>query len=160
MVLSQKQRGSIYSSLAPVIGEEEADALLSQFPTRIGDEPVTRDVLRADLAELRTELKDDMAVLRIELKDEMAALRIELKDEMAALRTEVKCDMSTLSTGLKEDMSTLSTGLKGDMSTLGADLRTELHDQMRQMAMWVVGAIIVAMVGGMSLAAGIASALS
>lgn len=123
MVLSQKHRSSIYSGLAPVIGEEEADALLSQLPTRIGDEPVTRDVLRAEMAELRTELKGDMADLRTELKGDMADLRTELKDDTAGIRT-------------------------------------ELHDQMRQMAMWVVGAIIAALLGGMGLAAGIGSALS
>lgn len=112
MVLFQKHRSSIYSGLAPVIGEEEADALLSQLPTRIGDEPVTRDVLRAEMAELRTELKGDRADLRVELKSDMAGLR------------------------------------------------TELHDQMRQMAMWVVGAIIASLLGGMGVAAGIASAVA
>ncbi len=112
MVLSQKHRSSIYSGLAPVIGEEEADALLSQLPTRIGDEPVTRDVLRAEIAELRTDMHTDMAKL--------------------------------------------CTDMHGDM----ADLRTEVHDQMRQMAMWMVSAIIAAMLGGMGVAAGIGSVLA
>lgn len=83
-----------------MIGDEEAEALLSQYPSTEGDEPVTRDALRAELAEFRTEM------------------HIEL-----------------------------------------AGLRTEFHDQMRQMAMWMVGATITGLVGGMGVAAGIGSAL-
>lgn len=66
--------------------------MLSQFPSTAGEEPVTRDALRAELAEFRAELHIELG---------------------------------------------------------------RMHDQMRQMAMWVVGAIL----GGMGLAAGIGSAL-
>ncbi len=55
-MLSAQHRRSIRSSLTPVLGAEEADALLSELPSRPGDEPVTRDVLRAELADLRTEM--------------------------------------------------------------------------------------------------------
>jgi hypothetical protein len=49
--LSTKHRSSIYQSLSPLIGEEEAEALLSQFPAREGDELVTKQFLRAEMAE-------------------------------------------------------------------------------------------------------------
>ena len=96
MTLTQKQRSSIYEGLAPVIGDAEAEALLSQFPSTSGDEPVTRDALRAEMAEFRAEM-----------------------------RTELHIELG------------------------------RMHDQMRQMAMWMVGAIL----GGMGLAAAIGSAL-
>ncbi len=34
MALSEKHRSSIYRTLSPMLGEEEAEALLSQFPAR------------------------------------------------------------------------------------------------------------------------------
>lgn len=55
--------------------------MLSHFPARDLDEPVTNDGLRASMADLRAELKGEMADIRAE----MAALRAELKGDMAAL---------------------------------------------------------------------------
>ena len=41
MALSQKHRHSIFERLSPTLGEEETEALLSQFPSSERDEPVT-----------------------------------------------------------------------------------------------------------------------
>ena len=71
MVLSPQHRSTIHTKLAPVIGDEEAAALLSHFPAREGDEPVTKDYLRAELAEFRTEIRIDVADLRTELHDQL-----------------------------------------------------------------------------------------
>ena len=46
MALTEKHRSSIYRSLVPILGEEEAQALVGQFPARDQDEPATK----ADLA--------------------------------------------------------------------------------------------------------------
>jgi hypothetical protein len=54
--LTEKHRNEIYRHLAPQWGEEVTQAFLSQFPARDRDEPVTRDFVRAELAELRGEL--------------------------------------------------------------------------------------------------------
>ncbi len=78
------------------IRHEEAEAVLSQFPSTAGEEPVTRDALRAEMAEFRAELHIELG---------------------------------------------------------------RMHDQMRQMAMWMVGATIAGLIGGMGVAAGIGSAL-
>jgi len=72
VALSQKHRSSIYSSLAPVIGEEEVDALLSQFPASESDEPSTRAdlvVVRSDLSLLAAELRTEMADLRADMAE-------------------------------------------------------------------------------------------
>jgi hypothetical protein len=65
VALSQKHRANLFTSLAPVVGEEEAEALLSQFPSRDLDEPVTKEFVRAEIAEVRTEI----AGLRAEMND-------------------------------------------------------------------------------------------
>jgi hypothetical protein len=57
MALSTKHRAALYQSLTPLVGAEEADALLNEFPALEGDELVTTTVLRAELAELRTEVQ-------------------------------------------------------------------------------------------------------
>ncbi len=97
MALSAKHRSRIYEQLSPMLGEEEAEALLSQFPSRDLDEPVTKEFVRAEIGDLRTELRSDIA-----------------------------------------------------------DLRTELHDRLRELTMWVAGALLA----GMGAAAAIGSLVS
>jgi len=61
MILSTKHRSSIYHSLRPLLGDEEADALLAQFPAAEYDDLVTRQFLRAELAELELRLNHRLA---------------------------------------------------------------------------------------------------
>ena len=41
-MLSQQHRRTIHRKLAPIVGEEEVDAMLSEFPAGEPDAPVTR----------------------------------------------------------------------------------------------------------------------
>jgi len=86
--LSEKSRSALYLGLRNIIDEEALQEMLSHFPARDLDEPVTNDGLRASMADLRAELKGEMAEIRAEMaqiRAEMAALRAELKGDMAAL---------------------------------------------------------------------------
>lgn len=74
MAMLEKHRSSIYRSLVPILGEEETQAMLSEFPASDGDEPVTRDHLRAELALTREQLRGEVG----ELRTEMAELRVEM----------------------------------------------------------------------------------
>ena len=58
MALDARHRSSIYGKLVPVLGEEDANALMTEFPSVEADELVTRQFLRAELAELRGEFAD------------------------------------------------------------------------------------------------------
>lgn len=58
MALSARDRSSIYTKLVPLLGEREADVLMSEFPAHEADELVTRSILRAEMAELRTEISE------------------------------------------------------------------------------------------------------
>jgi hypothetical protein len=53
VALSTRHRSSIFRTLAPILGEEEAEAMLSQFPARELDEPVTKEFVRAEIADVR-----------------------------------------------------------------------------------------------------------
>jgi hypothetical protein len=65
MALTEKHRSSIYQKLIPVLGEEEAQALVSQFPARDLDVPATKEFVRAEIAEVHVEI----AALRTEMHD-------------------------------------------------------------------------------------------
>jgi hypothetical protein len=64
MALSQKHRVALYEFLEPQLGDDVTEAFLSEFPTDPGHELVTKQFLRAELAELRTE----MAAMRTEME--------------------------------------------------------------------------------------------
>lgn len=52
-MLSQAHRRSIHSSLTPILGSEETDALLDELPASEADRPATK----TDLAEVRVDLR-------------------------------------------------------------------------------------------------------
>jgi hypothetical protein len=115
MALSERSRHAIYEKLGSIAGKEAIGEMLTNFPTRDRDEPVTQHYLDRRLAELRTDVNGDIA----ELRTEMLVLRTELKGDLAELRTE----MLELRTELKGDLAGLRTELKGDI----AKLEVELH---------------------------------
>jgi hypothetical protein len=56
MALDARTRSSIYQTLTPILGEHDANELMSQFPSTEADELVTKQFLRAELAELEARL--------------------------------------------------------------------------------------------------------
>jgi hypothetical protein len=81
MALDARTRSSIFTKLRDVLGDDDANALMSQFPSVEADELVTRDHLRGEIADLRGELRGDIADLRLQMAD--------LRTEMADFRTEM-----------------------------------------------------------------------
>lgn len=67
MALDARHRSSIYQKLLPVLGEDDANALMSEFPASEADELVTKQFLRAELAELRADLEGQMGGLRADM---------------------------------------------------------------------------------------------
>ena len=51
MALDARSRSSIYQNLVPILGEHDANVLMSEFPSVEADELVTKQFLRAELAE-------------------------------------------------------------------------------------------------------------
>ncbi len=80
MALSQRHRSTIYQKLAPVIGAEEAEALLSEFPSNDLDTPATKEFVRAEMGELRAE----MGELRADIADRMRQQTIWIVSAMAS----------------------------------------------------------------------------
>jgi hypothetical protein len=60
---------------------------------------LTRDFLRAELAQVRAELaqlREEIATLRGELRSEMTAVRGEIRSEIAAVRGELRSEIGAL----------------------------------------------------------------
>jgi hypothetical protein len=81
VALSQKHRSSLYQHLAPLVGEEEAEALLSEFPSRDLDEPVTKEFVRAEIAEVRADLTGEISGLRAEMHAGFASMNERLRQQ-------------------------------------------------------------------------------
>jgi|SRR5687767_4361736 hypothetical protein len=69
MALDAAHRASIYEKLRPVLGDEDANVLMSEFPSIEAQELVTKDFLRAELALTRGELRAEMGELRAEMAE-------------------------------------------------------------------------------------------
>ncbi len=67
MALDARSRASIYEKLVPLLGPEDANELMSQFPGREADELVTREHLRAEMGSLRAEMAALEARLTVRL---------------------------------------------------------------------------------------------
>ena len=143
MALSTRHRSSIFQTLSPILGEEEAEAMLSQFPARDLDEPVTKEFVRAELADTRAELRAELADTRAELRAEIADTRAELRAEIADLRTEV----SDLRGEVRSEIGLVRAEI--------AQLEARINDRFREQTMWMAGTMAV----GMGLAAGIGTLL-
>ncbi|HYF46293.1 MAG TPA: hypothetical protein VD926_08800 [Acidimicrobiales bacterium] len=86
MALAERHRTIIYQHFVEQIGEEAAEAMLSQFPARDLDEPVTKEFVRAEIAELRGEVRAEFANVRKEMGDlgNRLAVRVQVTVGVAA----------------------------------------------------------------------------
>ncbi|CAN5209884.1 hypothetical protein BH20ACT3_BH20ACT3_01510 [soil metagenome] len=78
MALSQKHRTALFTKLAPLVGEEETEAMLAEFPSNDLDAPATKDFVRAEVGQLRTEFRHEIGQLRTEL----ASMEVRIGERM------------------------------------------------------------------------------
>ena len=58
MALTNKSRTAIYSGLTDIIDEDAVEEMLTNFPARETDEPVTRDFLAAQMSQMESRIQD------------------------------------------------------------------------------------------------------
>jgi hypothetical protein len=67
-----------------MVGDEDAvGEMMSFFPARDVEEPVTKEHLRAELLAFRSEVTAEFAAVRSEMTAEFAAVRAETRHEVA-----------------------------------------------------------------------------
>jgi len=128
MALSEKHRRKIYDYLVPELGEETTSEMMSYFPARDVEEPVTKEFMTGELALVRMEFHDEIAELRTEMRSEIAELRTEMRTEIAGLRTEMRSEIAGLRTEMRSEIAGLRTEF---VQTLSSELRNQLQ--------WIVG---------------------
>ena len=67
MVLDARHRSEIYQVFVPLMGVDNANALMSEFRSYDGEELVTKEFLRAELALTKGELRAEIADLRVDI---------------------------------------------------------------------------------------------
>jgi hypothetical protein len=82
MAITEADRLQLHQAMKQLIGKE-ADTLMTALP-RDQDNLATKDDVRNQGADLRTE----MAELRVDLRTEMADIRVEMAEMGSSLRTE------------------------------------------------------------------------
>lgn len=128
MALSEHARHQMYEYFSKTqLGEEVTSEMLSHYPSRDTDEPVTQGTLREELALVRIEWKTEMADLRQELSSDMATLRQELSAEMATLRQDLASDISTLRLETHDGLN---------------NLRVEMHQGFRAQTIWMLATML------------------
>ncbi len=139
MSLSQKSRTAIYQGLSDVITDPEAvEELLSHFPARDLDEPVTKEFHRAETASLRVEMTESAAQLRAEHASSAAQLRAEHASSAAQLRAE----HASSAAQLRAETAALRT----EMHVGFAELRAEMHRGFQRTTL-SLAALMVSMTG-------------
>jgi len=132
MALTERSRHRLYEALGPIIDDEQAvQEMLSYFPARDVEEPVTKDFLRAELnaqiGALRGEMHTEVGTLRAE----MHAMDSALRDEIGTLRSEMHAEIGAL----RSEMHAMDSALREEIGSL----RTEVERMVRTLQTWVVG---------------------
>ena len=147
MALLEKQRTSLFTKLIPVIGEEDAQALLAQFPAREVDEPATHAAVAVAKAELHVEIEA--------VRTEIESVRTEIQSvrtEIATVRTEIESVRTEI-----ESVRTEITAVKVEITAVRTEIetvRTEFAKSTNRTIIWLSG-VMVAVGALMTSAAGV-----
>lgn len=74
----------MYEHFEAMLGEEVTNEMLSYFPARDVEEPVTKEFLKGELALVRLELHDEISGLREDMCTEISKLRTEFGDRLTS----------------------------------------------------------------------------
>ena len=87
MALDARTRSSIYGKFAEILGDHDANALMSEFPSVEADELVTKQFLRAELGVLRSDLMGEIGSVRSDLMGEIGSVRSDLRAGLSDVRS-------------------------------------------------------------------------
>ena len=144
-VLDDPKRRSIRQRLAPVIGDEDAENLVSALPSE-DDDIVTKQFFKAELSEFRVSLADTFATKEF-LNAEFAKLPEKLADTFAT-KEFLNAEFAKLPEKLEEKFATKDF------------LRAELADGLKKQTVMMFRAILLAIPFGMGVAGGVAGVVT
>jgi hypothetical protein len=112
---SQGRRAKLFDEFAGLTSKESAEELMTAFPPRGWDEIATKDDLRVQTAELRTDLTNQLHTaldgLGSQLRSEISGLRSDLRAEISGVRSEIS--------GVRSEIS----GVRSEVNGVQAEIR-------------------------------------
>lgn len=119
MALTERSRHKLFEVFHDLVDDEQAvQEMLSYFPARDVEEPVTKDFLRAEIGGLRAEMQSEFGAVRAEMHSEIGGLRAETQAEFGGVRGEIhelRTEMHTLVRSLQTWTVTVGVSLAGLM---------------------------------------------
>lgn len=106
MALDAAHRASIYQKLRPVLGDDDANVLMSEFPSIEAHELVTKDFLRAEMSALRGEMYTQFGSVDAEfgsVRGEIASVRAEMHTGFSSIDarfSDVRAEMAGVKSAL------------------------------------------------------------
>lgn len=129
MALTERSRSVLYQGLSGLIDDEEAiGEMLSYFPARDVEEPVTKDFLRAQLSAYPT---------RLEVQAEFVAVRADI----AELDRKQSANLTALDDKLSGQLTALDNKLSGHIDTLegkSASIPALVHSEVQSALRWAI----------------------
>ena len=114
MALSEKHRSTLYTQLGDTVGDYEAvGELLSNIASRELDEPATRDLVAAQVQDVRTEIES----LRTQISESEVRLTRYVHQELNGFRAEM-AGFRTEIAGFRSDMNRTNQWMIGLVITL------------------------------------------
>ena len=83
MALTEKSRSALYQGLTTIADEQAVQEMLSYFPARDVEEPVTKEFLRAELSDVEHSIRTDMSAMEAGIRSDMTAMEIRLTDKIS-----------------------------------------------------------------------------
>lgn len=156
MALSEHARNKMYNYFSTTeLGKEATGEMMSYFPARDVEEPVTKADLHQEVALLRVELHEELANLRAELRAEIADAKDELRAEIATTKEDLRAEIATTKDELRAEMSDMKEVLRAEFRSEIRGLGDSVRGDTRQLLFWLIStqfatlAIVVALITGM-----------
>ncbi|MDZ7674536.1 MAG: hypothetical protein U5K30_05655 [Acidimicrobiales bacterium] len=132
MVLDARRRSSLYGKFVPLLGEDDANALMSEFTDNEADQLVTRQFLRAELgttsAGLRSEFHVSIDALRSDFHASNGDLRSEFHASIGELRSEVHASIDALRSEVHASIGELRSEFHASIDALRSEFHTALAE--------------------------------
>ena len=133
MTVDDRTRLNLHRKLEAVLGQEEADTLMSHLPPVTWNQVATKD----DLGTLGTTMRAEVQALGADLRGEMREMRTELRSEMQEMRTELRSEMQEMRTELRSEMQEIRTEFRGEMQMIRFELRADFVDGTNRQIKWL-----------------------
>jgi len=82
VALTERSRSALYRGFSTIADEEAVQEMLSYFPARDVEEPVTKEFLRAELSGVESSIRTDMSAMESAIRTDMSAMELRLNDRI------------------------------------------------------------------------------